>query len=96
MDLSVQAKLLRVLESGEFSRLGGNDIIKSDFRLLSATNKDLQMEVENGNFREDLYYRISVVPIYVEPLRKRREDIPILVKHFVREISTMNGMPLKE
>jgi two-component system nitrogen regulation response regulator NtrX len=96
MDLSVQAKLLRVLESGEFSRLGGNDIIKSDFRLLSATNKDLQMEVENGNFREDLYYRISVVPIYVEPLRKRREDIPILIKHFVREISAMNGMPLKQ
>ncbi|ADR19466.1 sigma-54-dependent transcriptional regulator [Calditerrivibrio nitroreducens] len=95
MDLSVQAKLLRVLESGEFSRVGGNEIIKSDFRLISATNRDLQTEIENNNFREDLYYRISVVPIYVEPLRKRREDIPILVRHFVKEISIMNGLSPK-
>jgi two-component system nitrogen regulation response regulator NtrX len=95
MDLSVQAKLLRVLESGEFSRVGGNEIIKSDFRLISATNKDLQTEIENNNFREDLYYRISVVPIYVEPLRKRREDIPILVKHFIREVSVLNGLTTK-
>ncbi|MEF3254069.1 MAG: sigma-54 dependent transcriptional regulator [Deferribacterales bacterium] len=95
MDLSVQAKLLRVLESGEFSRIGGNEIIKSDFRLISATNKDLQTEMENGNFREDLYYRISIVPIYVEPLRKRKEDIPILVKHFVREACSMNGIEEK-
>lgn len=95
MDISVQAKLLRVLESGEFSRVGGNEIIRSDFRLISATNRDLQTEIENGNFREDLYYRISVVPIYVEPLRKRREDIPILVNHFVKEISSLNGMSQK-
>ncbi|MCA1927650.1 MAG: sigma-54 dependent transcriptional regulator [Calditerrivibrio sp.] len=95
MDISVQAKLLRVLESGEFSRVGGNEIIRSDFRLISATNRDLQTEIENGNFREDLYYRISVVPIYVEPLRKRREDIPILVNHFVKEISALNGMSQK-
>ncbi|MCX8083341.1 MAG: sigma-54 dependent transcriptional regulator [Calditerrivibrio sp.] len=95
MDLTVQAKLLRVLESGEFSRVGGNEIIKSDFRLISATNRDLQTEIENNNFREDLYYRIGVVPIYVEPLRKRREDIPILVKHFVRNACSTNGIPLK-
>ncbi len=95
MDLTVQAKLLRVLESGEFSRVGGNEIIKSDFRLISATNRDLQTEIENNNFREDLYYRISVVPIYVEPLRKRREDIPILVKHFIKEVSIMNGLKPK-
>ena len=63
--------------------------------MISATNRDLQTEIENNNFREDLYYRISVVPIYVEPLRKRREDIPILVRHFVKEISIMNGLSPK-
>ena len=88
----MQAKLLRVLETGEFSRLGGNDVIKSDFRLISATNKDLQMEIESNRFRSDLYYRINVIPIEVPPLRKRKDDIPLLVNHFVNETVNINGL----
>ena len=96
MDLSLQAKLLRILETGEFSRVGGNDIISSDFRLISATNKDIHKEIDNNNFREDLYYRINVVPVYVAPLRERRDDIPYLVDHFVKEACYINGINLKK
>lgn len=95
MGLMMQAKLLRVLETGEFSRLGGNDIIKSDFRLISATNKDLQIEIESNRFRSDLYYRINVIPIEVPPLRKRKDDIPLLVNHFVKETVNINGLQEK-
>lgn len=95
MGLMMQAKLLRVLETGEFSRLGGNDIIKSDFRLISATNKDLQLEIESNRFRSDLFYRINVIPIEVPPLRKRKDDIPLLVNHFVNETVTINGLKEK-
>ncbi len=96
MNLSAQAKLLRVLETGEFSRVGGNDVIRSEFRLISATNKDLESEIENGEFREDLYYRINVVPIHVVPLRKRKDDIPYLVNHFIKESCFFNNIDLKE
>jgi len=96
MDLSLQAKLLRILETGEFSRVGGNDIISSDFRLISATNKDIHKEIDNNNFREDLYYRINVVPVHVAPLRERRDDIPYLVDHFVKEACYINGINLKK
>ena len=96
MDLSLQAKLLRILETGEFSRVGGNDIISSDFRLISATNKDIHKEIDNNNFRKDLYYRINVVPVYVAPLRERRDDIPYLVDHFVKEACYINGINLKK
>jgi two-component system nitrogen regulation response regulator NtrX len=96
MNLSAQAKLLRVLETGEFSRVGGNDIIRSEFRLISATNKDLEAEIESGEFREDLYYRINVVPIHVVPLRKRKDDIPYLVNHFIKESCFFNNIDLKE
>jgi len=96
MALSLQAKLLRILETGEFSRVGGNDIISSDFRLISATNKDIHKEIDNNNFREDLYYRINVVPVYVAPLRERRDDIPYLVDHFVKEACYINGINLKK
>lgn len=92
MGLMMQAKLLRVLETGEFSRLGGNDIIKSDFRLISATNKDLQLEIESNRFRSDLFYRINVIPIEVPPLRKRKDDIPLLINHFIRETVSINGL----
>lgn len=95
MGLMMQAKLLRVLETGEFSRLGGNDVIKSDFRLISATNKDLQIEIESNRFRSDLYYRINVIPIEVPPLRKRKDDIPLLVNHFVKESVNINGLQEK-
>ncbi len=96
MGLMMQAKLLRVLETGEFSRLGGNDIIKSDFRLISATNKDLQLEIDSNRFRSDLFYRINVIPIEVPPLRKRKDDIPLLVNHFIQETVSINGLQDKQ
>ena len=96
MGLMMQAKLLRVLETGEFSRLGGNDIIKSDFRLISATNKDLQLEIESNRFRSDLFYRINVIPIEVPPLRKRKDDIPLLVNHFIQKTVSINGLQDKQ
>ncbi len=95
MGIMMQAKLLRVLETGEFSRLGGNDIIKSDFRLISATNKDLKLEIESNRFREDLFHRINVIPIEVPPLRKRRDDIPFLVNYFIQETVGVNGLQEK-
>ncbi len=96
MGIMMQAKLLRVLETGEFSRLGGNDIIKSDFRLISATNKDLQLEIESNRFRSDLFYRINVIPIEVPSLRKRKDDIPLLVNHFIQETVSINGLQDKQ
>jgi len=85
MSLSTQAKILRVLQDREFSRLGGNQLIKVDVRIIAATNKDLVKEIEIGNFRKDLYYRINVVTIQLPPLRERREDIPLLAEYFRRK-----------
>jgi PAS domain S-box-containing protein len=86
-DLSrgVQAKLLRVLQDGTFERVGGEKTISVNVRLISATNRDLKREVEKGHFREDLYYRINVVPIHLPPLRERKNDIPLLVEHFLAQ-----------
>jgi len=83
MSAKTQAKVLRVLQEGEVERLGSARTIKVDVRVIAATNKDLEAEIEKGNFREDLYFRLSVIPIRVAPLRDRREDIPVLVRHFV-------------
>lgn len=84
MSLSTQAKVLRVLQEQQFTRVGGTKVIKVDVRVIAASNKDLQAEIKKGNFRDDLYYRLNVVPIEVPPLRERREDIPLLVKHFLK------------
>lgn len=84
MPLEVQSKLLRVLQSGEFSRVGGNTTLHSDVRILAATNKRLEEEVENGTFREDLFYRLNVVRIHIPPLRRRVEDVSQLAEHFLR------------
>ncbi|MCI0513352.1 sigma 54-interacting transcriptional regulator [candidate division KSB1 bacterium] len=87
MHLSTQAKILRVLQDGEFYRLGGNKKIEVDVRVVTATNKDLWREIELGNFRADLYYRLNVVNINVPPLRKRTEDIPLIAEFFRRKFS---------
>ncbi len=91
----MQIDLLRVLETKKFMRVGGNKEISSDFRVICATNRDLKSMVENGSFREDLFYRLNVVNIYVPPLRERLEDIPVLVDYFIRKYSiSMNKPPL--
>lgn len=79
----MQAKLLRVLQEGTFMRVGGEETCSVDVRLISATNRDIKHEIKNGNFRDDLYYRINSVPIHIPPLRKRKSDIPILAEHFL-------------
>jgi len=84
----MQVELLRVLETKSFVRVGGNKEIKADFRVICATNKDLKAMVENGTFREDLFYRLNVVNIHIPPLRERTEDIPLLVEHFIRKYCT--------
>ncbi len=92
MDLAMQAKLLRALQEKEFSRVGGNDVIKTDARIIAATNKNLIEEVKKGNFREDLYYRLLGLPIELPPLRQRGNDILILAKFFVDEFCKDNKM----
>ncbi|MBU2549352.1 MAG: sigma 54-interacting transcriptional regulator [Proteobacteria bacterium] len=82
--LEVQVRLLRVLQSKEFERVGGQETIRSDFRLMAATNRDLEKQVEAGRFRKDLFYRLNVFPIHVPPLRERREDVPLLAYHFLQ------------
>jgi two-component system, NtrC family, nitrogen regulation response regulator NtrX len=91
MSAKTQAKVLRVLQEGEVERLGSARTIKVDVRVIAATNKDLEQEIEKGTFREDLYFRLSVIPIRVPPLRDRREDVPALVRHFVDLFSRENN-----
>ena len=90
MSLSVQAKLLRALEQGEFERVGGSETIKVDVRVIAATNKDLQRLVESGDFREDLFFRLNVVPLVAPPLRKRKDDVPLLANHFINQYAEEN------
>ena len=93
MSLAAQAKVLRVLEDGVVTRIGGSKTISVDVRVLAATNKDLEQEIAEGKFREDLYYRLNVVPLSVPPLRDRREDIPQLVAHFADRLTRNEGVP---
>ena len=91
MPLSLQAKLLRVLESHTFERLGGNESLTVDVRTICATRKNLKDEVKADKFREDLYYRVNVLPVTLPPLRERKEDIPLLAEHFIEIFSKKTG-----
>jgi len=95
LSLMTQAKILRFLEEKEFNRVGGSKTIKVDVRLITATNKDLPQLTKKGQFREDLYYRINVVPIILPPLRERQEDIPLLIDHFIKKFSEENQKNVK-
>ncbi|MFQ5641640.1 MAG: sigma-54-dependent transcriptional regulator [bacterium] len=96
MSLKVQAKVLRVLQEGEFEKVGGHKTQKVDVRVLAATNKNLEEEVKSGRFREDLYFRLNVVPIVSPPLRRRKDDIPILVNYFIESYMRENGYRKKQ
>jgi two-component system nitrogen regulation response regulator NtrX len=96
MSLRVQAKVLRVLQEGEFERVGGTQTLRVDVRVIAATNKNLDEEVRRGRFRDDLWFRLNVVPIYMPPLRARKDDIPQLIQHFCEHYCGENGFRLKK
>jgi len=95
MSLKTQAKILRVLQEKKFQRVGGSRTLEFDVRVIAASNKNLEKEITDGTFREDLYYRLNVVPIDVPPLRERRPDIPLLVDIFLEEAAQKNRVPKK-
>src|SRR6476619_1590188 len=96
MSLNTQAKVLRALQEQQFTRVGGTKLLKVDVRVLAASNKNLLKEIEKGTFRDDLYYRLNVVPIVVPPLRERREDIPLLIRHSMKLHAEEQGLRMKE
>jgi formate hydrogenlyase transcriptional activator len=95
MPMELQSKLLRVIQDGEFERLGSPRTIKTDVRIIAATNRNLEQEIRNGKFREDLYYRLNVFPIMMPPLRQRTDDIPLLVNHFVTKFNNKIGKKIE-
>jgi len=95
MSLAMQAKLLRVVEDKEFERVGGTQTIKTDVKIITATNLELEKAIEEGTFREDLFYRLNIIPIMLPPLRERKDDIPLLAEHFIRKICKDLGIDTK-
>ncbi len=95
MDINFQAKLLRAIQEKEFTRIGSNEPVKSDYRIIVATNKNLSTEVKNGNFRKDLYYRLLGLPIELPPLHERDKDVLILAKYFIDQFCKENNIPIK-
>jgi DNA-binding NtrC family response regulator len=95
LPLDLQSKLLRVLQEREVQRLGASETIRLDVRVVAATNCDLASRIEDGRFREDLYYRLNVVPLHMPPLRERSGDVPLLARHFIEKICRAEGLPLK-
>jgi DNA-binding NtrC family response regulator len=95
IDQNIQIKLLRVLQEKKFERVGGEQTVETDVRIIAATNKDLKSEIEKGNFREDLYFRLNVVNIHVPPLRERKDDIPLLAAAFLKEFAGENGKTIE-
>ena len=95
IDQNIQIKLLRVLQEKKFERVGGEQTVETDVRIIAATNKDLKAEIEKGNFREDFYFRLNVVNIHVPPLRERKDDIPLLAAAFINEFSKENGKTIE-
>jgi two-component system response regulator FlrC len=91
MNINLQAKLLRVLQESEVDRIGGQDPVTVDVRVMATTNQDIEECVKSGRFRADLYYRLNVVPIKIPPLRNRRDDIPLLVDHFIEKYNEIDG-----
>jgi two-component system, NtrC family, nitrogen regulation response regulator NtrX len=96
MPLETQGKIVRALQDQSFERVGGSNRVKVDVRVISITNRDLQAEISNGRFREDLYYRLAVVPVKLPALRERREDVPDLARHFLARSSESSGTPGRE
>jgi len=96
MSLRTQAKILRIIQEQNFERVGGSRPIQVDARIIAATNKDLQKEIDAGHFRQDLYYRLNVIPIHVPPLRERLQDIPLLVDDFLSQVADESTMGRKE
>lgn len=95
MSLSAQAKVLRALQESKITRVGGEKEIKINVRIIAATNKDLKKEIAEGNFREDLYHRLNVIPIYVPPLAERKDDIPLLAEKFLSDVADEYGDQMK-
>jgi two-component system, NtrC family, nitrogen regulation response regulator NtrX len=96
MSLKTQAKVLRTLDEQRFTPVGADEPITVDVRLIAATNKNLDDEIATGNFREDLFYRLNVIPFYVPPLRERTEDVPMLARHFLKEFASTYGRRTRE
>jgi len=93
MSLKTQTKVLRVLQDGEFERVGGSETLKTDVRIIAATNKDLKQLVKEKQFREDLYFRLHVMPLHLPPLRERLDDLPLLIDYFLQKYSQENNKP---